>query len=372
MEGIESIVSGKQKRVVIQIEYLEEIMSKVRFGVVGCGNIGKIHAGIICSIPDAILTGVSDVNPVLCGNLAKSLDCSSYENYVDMLKREDIDAVAVCLPSGMHCQAVTDAARAGKHVIVEKPIEIEPERAEVMIDTCRKYGVKLSVILQHRFDDAVQTLKRSVNDGNIGNLFMGSSRTVWYREPEYYTGNSWRGTWKLDGGGALINQSIHYIDLLLYIMGPVESVSGKCRTLLHKSIEVEDTGIATLQFKSGAIGTIEGTTIAYPGLFTELSIYGEKGTAVIKNDQLEFYKFKEGEKLEFKELLNRKVEAKTGQSKAEGLDTASHKKQYIDVIDAIKNNCEPLITGEEGIRSLAVIRAIYESSKNQKDVAVNI
>lgn len=347
-------------------------MSNLRFGVVGCGVIGKIHADVICGIPDAILSGVSDVNPALCGNLAERYSCYSYENYMDMLKRDDIDAIAVCLPSGMHHWAVTTAARAGKHVIVEKPVEIDLNKAEEMLEICEKYGVKLSVIFQHRFDDAVQAVKRSVDNNDMGNLFMGSSRTIWYREPEYYSGSPWRGTWKLDGGGALINQSIHYIDLLLYIMGPVESVNGKCRTLFHKSIEVEDTGIATLQFKSGAIGTVEGTTIAYPGLFTELSIYGEKGTAVIKNDKLEFYKLKNGEKLELNELLQKEDEAGTGRSKAEELAASSHRKQYDDFIDAIRNNREPLVTGKEGIRSLAVIKAIYESSKKQKEVTVNI
>ena len=351
---------------------MEEILEMVRFGVVGCGTIGKIHAGIINSISEAILVGVSDMNPILCGSLAESFGCSFYENYTELIERDDIDAVAVCLPSGMHYEAAVAAAKAGKHVIVEKPMEVQLDKAEKMIDVCKENGVKLSVIMQHRFDDAIQALKKAVDYGDMGKLFMGSSRTIWYREPEYYIGNSWRGTWKLDGGGALINQSIHYIDLLLYIMGPVESVNGKCRTLFHKSIEVEDTGIATLQFKSGAIGTIEGTTIAYPGLFTELSIYGENGTVVIQNDQLNFCQFKEGENLELGKLLSRKSSVKTGQSKAEELDTSSHKKQYVDFINAIKSNRKPLITGEQGIRSLAVIKAIYESSKNKREVTVGI
>jgi predicted dehydrogenase len=348
-------------------------MDKVRFGVIGCGVIGKMHAGVICSIPGAILAGAADVNPALSKALAEDYGCSSYESYTDILKRDDIDAVAVCLPSGMHCKAAADAAMAGKHVIVEKPIEIETDRAKVMIDICRRYGVKLSVIMQHRFDEAVQALKKCVDSGNMGGLYMGTSRTIWYREPQYYAGSSWRGTWKLDGGGALINQSIHYIDLLLYIMGPVESVSGKCRTLFHKNIEVEDTGIAVLQFKNGAVGTIEGTTVAYPGLFTELCVYGEKGSIIIRNDRLEHYGFKDGEKPEFKELLNRKDEENgTGSSRAEGLAASSHRKQYEDVIDSIKNDREPLVTGEEGIRALAVIKAIYESSKSHKEIEVNI
>jgi predicted dehydrogenase len=195
---------------------------------------------------------------------------------------------------------------------------------------------------------------------------MGTSRTLWYRDADYYTMNAWRGT-LASGGGALMNQSIHYIDLLQYVMGEVESVSAVCDTLYHKTIEVEDTGIAVIKFKNGAVGSIEGTTIAYPGLFSELNIYGEKGTISIKNDKLDFYRLKEGPIPEFDELIEEEaVKKNAAVFKPEDIDMDSHRKQYEDIVAAVKENREPLVNGEEGRMSLAIINAIYEASDKRK------
>jgi len=345
-------------------------MGVVSFGIIGCGAIGQIHAGIIRDTKNARLIAVSDLTETLRISVAKTFQCTPYSNYLDLLKRDDIDAVVICLPSGLHYEVTLDAAQAGKHVVVEKPIEIDVWKSMEMVDACQKAGVKLSTILQHRFDDSVQTLKKSVADGALGRLLLGSSRTLWYRDPTYYAGSSWRGTWKMDGGGALINQSIHYIDLLIHIMGPVERVFGKCDTLLHKNIEVEDIGLASLQFRNGALGTIVGTTLAYPGLFTDLSIFGELGSVSIKNDQLDFYQIQAGSHPEFERLLHDQVEVKTGHSKAEGIDTTSHARQYADIVDAILNNREPLVTGQDGVHVLSVIKAIYESSRTGREVSL--
>lgn len=345
----------------IALDMRETYMGGLRFGIIGCGMIGNVHANVIQDLEDASLVAVADQNLKLGSELGAGFGCASYQDYHELLARNDIDVVVVCVPSGLHCEITEDAARASKHVIVEKPIEITLERADRMIDACRMNNVMLSVILQHRFDDSIQALKKAVEKGEMGELYFGSSRTLWYRDPEYYLKSPWKGTWKSDGGGALINQSIHYIDLLQYIMGPIESVNGACRTLFHKTIEVEDVGIAVLRFKSGALGTIEGTTLAYPGICTELNIYGERGTFSIKNDQLNYYCLKSGAFPAFEDLLSKKEAQTTGASEAEGLDTESHKRQYMDVIDAIRNNRKPLIDGEEGKKSLELITEIYAS-----------
>lgn len=343
-----------------------DTMSKVRFGLIGCGAIGKIHAHVISQILNAELAIVADRNTLLCTALQSQYGCEICDDYMDILKRDDIDIVTICLPSGLHYQVVKDAAMAGKHIIVEKPMDISLEKADSMIEICNKRGVKLSVIMQHRFDEAVQLLKRTVNSGSLGKLNFGTSRTTWYRDEEYFKAASWRGTWAVDGGGALMNQSIHYIDLLQYIMGPVDAVCGKCDTLQHKMIETEDVGVALIRFKNGAIGTIEGTTLAYPGLNTELNIFGQNGTVCIKNDQLDFYKFKVGEILEFEGLLKNGVKELI----YEDFNYASHKRQYEDVIDAVINNRQPLVNGEDGKKALEIIKAIYKSSQTNEWVTV--
>lgn len=351
-------------------------MRKMCIGIVGCGMIGRMHAEVIKLIPYARLGGVADTNHEKCQQLASEYSCRCYYDYKDMLGCKDIDIISVCTPSGMHYDIVMNSAIAGKHVIVEKPIEVDMVKARKMVEVCKFNKIKLSVVLQHRFDTDIIALKKLIDDGEMGNLYYGTSKTIWYRDENYYKQNSWRGTWEYDGGGALINQSIHYIDLLLYIMGEVESVSGKCRTYRHKNIETEDTGIAILQFKNGSIGSIEGTTIAYPGLYTELSIYGEKGTVVIKNDVFEFVELKDDSGSKFKKVIinnkeNRKVVSyTTGKSNASSLDLTSHKRLYEDLIDAIEKDREPSVSGEEGLRSLEAVKAIYCSSKEKKEVYV--
>lgn len=334
-------------------------MGQIRFGMIGCGVIGNIHAYVMEQLDEVKLVAVADVNEQSTAQMQRKYGCDTYTDYHDMLKRDDIDIVTVCLPTGLHYQAVTDAAKAGKHVIVEKPIDISLERAESMIETCDKYGVKFSVIFQHRFDQVVRLLKNAAEDGTLGSIHFGTSRTIWYRDMEYFKAAGWRGTWTYDGGGALMNQSIHYIDLLQYIMGPVEAVSGLYDKRYHKIIEAEDVGVAILRFKNGSIGTIEGTTLAYPGLNTELNIFGQNGTVCIKNDNLDFYKFKAGEVPEFETLLN------FGDQKLmyENYNCIPHKRQYEDVIHSVKNDRQPLVSGREAKKALEIIKAIYRSSE---------
>lgn len=352
-----AVFAGKLKR--------SDTLQKTRFALIGCGFIGKLHAKVISSLSNSVLSVVCDQNEEVCCELAKQFNCRSCNDYQEVLDDEEIDAVAICLPSGLHSEITIAAAKAGKHVICEKPIDTVVSRAEEMVSACHENGVKFSVIMQHRFDEPVMHLKKAIDEGIMGQLLWGASRTIWYRDDEYFE-NPWRGTWKYDGGGALINQSIHYIDLLLYVLGDVRSVSGKCRKLLHKQIETEDIGVANLEFKNGTVGTIEGTTAAYPGLYTELSIFGEKGTVIIRNDQLLFYQFQSGKNSEFENILNPQKANELRQDAAVG--DSSHIRQYQDFIDAIQEDRQPIVSGEDALKSLKVIKAIYQSSEEKREI----
>ncbi len=341
------------------------LLGRVRFGIIGCGSIGQVHGDIIKELPNAELVAISNRTEETCVQISDRFDCEYYTDYKEILEDPNIDAVAICLPSGDHSEAVIEAAKHKKHIICEKPIDTVVDRAKSMIDACRDNDVKFSVIFQHRFDPTVKLLKSAIDRGLLGKLLWGSSKTIWYRDDKYYN-NPWRGTWEYDGGGALINQSIHYIDLLIHIFGDVKSVNGNCKTLLHKKIETEDLGVATVEFENGCIGTIEGSTVSYPGLYAELAVFGEKGSVIIRNDELFFYHFESGKDKEFEDMLN--VEKAMRLNTGPEVDISSHIKQYEDFVEAIIEDRDPLVTGEEGIKSLELIKSIYKSSEKESKV----
>jgi predicted dehydrogenase len=348
----------------------------IGFGIIGCGNISGTHALSISEIAGVKLIAVCDVIPEKAEKLAAQYGCQYDTNIEDLLKRDDIDIVCVCTPSGMHSRHGIMAAKAKKHVIVEKPIEVSLQAANELIKICREEGVLLSVISQHRFDDDIVRLKEAVLEGKLGRLNFGGSHTKWFRSQKYYDSGDWRGTWELDGGGALMNQSIHYIDLLQYIMGPVEEIFAYCATRAHKNIEVEDIGIASVKFKSGAVGIIEGNTAAFPGYCTRLDIYGSDGSAIIVNDKIQSWNLKcEGVTEDDFGSITKEEEAQRsgaikGWASTPGVWHTSHKRQITDMIDAVKEGRLPKITGEEGIKPLQIILAIYESARTGKPVSL--
>lgn len=244
-------------------------------------------------------------------------------------------------------------------------MDTEIARAEDMIMAAGENDVRLAIIFQHRLDRPIEVLKRAIDEVVLGKLLRGSSKTIWHRDEEYYS-IPWRGTWEFDGGGVLINQSIHYIDLLLYIFGDPKSVVETCRILLYKGIETEDVGLTTIEFKNRALGTIEGSTVSYPRLYAELSVFCEKGSVIIRNDELFSYNFKNGENEEFERILNSQAGLKLNTSVAVNL--SSHIKKYEDFGDSILNDRDPIISGKEGIKSLRIIKAIYESHQEDKKI----
>ena len=342
-------------------------LEKTKFAVIGCGAIGKVHAHVIDALPNASLNAIVDTNEESGRAVAQQYGCEYYSDYEDMLKNADVDVVSVCVPPVLHSPITISAAKAKKHVICEKPIEVNLERAQAMVDACKENGVKFGVIMQHRFDKPVVLLQKAVADGRLGRILWGSSKTIWYRDEKYFA-NPQRGTIKYDGGGALINQSIHYVDLLMSVLGDVKSVSGKCRKLRHHQIESEDVGVADVEFKNGAIGTIEGTTAAYPGLYAELCIYGEKGSVIIRNDYLLAYYLESGKDAEFEALLN--PEKATSLNTSPAVDETSHSLQYQDFIEAVQTGREPKVTGEDGLKGLQLIKAIYQSSDEKREIYI--
>jgi UDP-N-acetyl-2-amino-2-deoxyglucuronate dehydrogenase len=338
----------------------------MNFAIVGYGMISDIHAKSIAEIPGANLVAVYGNNVKKAQSFAAKYGAKAYTHYNRMLENADIDIVCILTPSGSHAELGVAAARAGKHVIVEKPIDITLESADRLIESCRENNVKLCCISQHRYDSSIVQLKHVLDTGQLGRLNFGASHTKWYRSQEYYDKNEWRGTWALDGGGALINQSIHYIDLLQYMMGPVDEVFSYCATRAHARIDVEDIGVAAVKFKSGAVGLIEGNTTAYPGFCTRLDIYGDDGSIIIENDEVKEWKLRNGV---LYEPPASRLNSLVGASSAD-ISHHSHMLQIDEFLSAIRNNQEPLVNGWEGRKTLQIILSIYESARTGKPIHI--
>lgn len=351
-------------------------MEKVRCGVVGLGAIGPLHLAAIENIGNAEVAAVCDTVRERADGYAEMYGCKAYYGIGEMLRDGGLDLVHICVPSGNHAETGIAAARSGRHVLVEKPIDVTLEAADRLIAECDKAGVLLSCISQHRFDDAMLEARDALDRGLFGTLAFGGSHTKWYRSQEYYDSGDWRGTWELDGGGALMNQSVHYVDMLQYMMGEVDEVSAYCATRAHARIEVEDVAAAALRFKNGAVGLLEGNTAAYPGYCTRLDIYGSDGGIVIENDKIRERKFR-AEGVDGGGFYGSTSSAgdgaadksKSGASSAE-IATSSHQRQIQDVVDAILTGRPPKVTGRDARHPLAVILAVYESARTGKAVKV--
>lgn len=349
---------------------------KLRFGIVGCGVIGPVHAEAISSLPDAQLVAVMDRIPEKAQKLANQYGAASYTQLQDMLDRERVDVVIICAPSGLHGELACQVMHSGRHVIVEKPMEISREAIEEMLRVQRETGVKLAVISQHRFDPASRQVHTLVEEQAFGRLVLGNAIVPWWRSQAYYDSGDWRGTWKLDGGGVLMNQTIHSIDLLQWLMGPVKSVFGYTDKLAHR-METEDVAVAVLRFENGALGAIAATTGAYPGVTTRIEIFGDKGSAIIENDSLAYLHLARDDKQEIstygappQEHMKSEVTGSTSQNPA-ALSASSHALQIADMIRAIRENGTPIVDGYAARLPVEIILSIYESVRTKKEVMLS-
>ena len=354
---------------------------RLRFGILGCGVIGPHHARAIAGLDSAELVAVADVVPELAEKLAGEYGCSWHTSLEDMLSGADLDAVCVCTPSGMHADDAIAALQAGKDVVIEKPVDVTLKAADRLLDVQRSTGRRVAVVSQHRFDAATRAVHEAVSNGEFGRLTSGSAEVRWWRSQSYYDSGGWRGTWELDGGGVLINQAIHSIDLLQWLMGPVVEVTAYTGLLAHERIEVEDTAVAILKFAGGALGTIVATTAAYPGLTARIAVHGDRGSAVIDDDELWYFhaagEGQEGEAYGGGENQAEKVMEQYGASGSgpgAGADPGSlsmaHRDQIQDFVEAVREGREPSINVEEGRKPLAIISAIYESVRTGGPVLV--
>ncbi len=344
-------------------------MSKIRFGIIGGGMIGPFHAEAISQLDDAELIGVATTREKTAKPFAEKFGVKAwYTDYRKLLQRDDIDVVNICTPPFLNEEITTSAAKEGKHVLVEKPIAINLRQADRMIEACQRAGVKLGVIFQSRFNKDVKRIKEAIDKGDFGKLIMADAYIKWFRTQEYYDSGAWRGTWDKEGGGALINQAIHTIDLLQWFIGEVDSLYAFIDTTIHK-IEVEDVVVAALRFKNGAMGVIEGSTAIYPGMQRKMEIHGEKGMVIFEGDEIKLWDFVGQEKEGKEEEKVRGLEdKKLGDTSSDPThhSVENHKLQIKDFVEAIRKDTEPFVNGLEGRKALEIVRAIYKSAKTKK------
>lgn len=347
----------------------------VGFGIVGCGVISGTHAAAIRShAPDARLVAVVDEEPGRARTLAEAERVDVAAGLDALLARDDVDAVAVCVPSGLHADVAVRALRAGKHVVVEKPADITLPAIDRIIEARDASGRQAMVISQHRFEPAIGAVRSAVEAGRFGALTSGSAAINWWRSQSYYDSGDWRGTWALDGGGALMNQGIHTVDLLCWLLGDPVEVFAFTGLRAHTGIEVEDTAVVGVRFASGALGSVLGTTAAYPGLTARIQVHGATGSAVVDNGRLEYFHAAAGEAdgpaygaAGAGNQADTVLPGQEGTGEGAGSDPAAlsgaHRLQYRDFLDALAAGRPPLVTVEQARRPVALILAGYESAR---------
>lgn len=343
-------------------------MSKeLGFAIIGCGVIAPFHARAIQEIEGAKLIIVSDAIEKSAEKTGKEFGVKWTSNLDEVLSNSDVNVVNICTPSGLHRDIAVKAAKAGKHLIVEKPLEITLPKCDEIIKAARENKVKLAVIFPSRFKDGAQKLKKALEKSRFGQIALADAYVKWYRSQEYYASGAWRGTWKIDGGGALMNQSIHTIDLLQWFMGDIESITAITKTIVHK-IEVEDTACAILQFKNGALGVIEGSTACFPGTDTRIAIHGEKGSVILDEGEISEWIFKEPEPSDKDIKLKEDAASSGAKDPTKKMTHEAHRRQIADMVEVIAHDREPLVNGEEGRKAVEIILAIYKSGKENKEV----
>lgn len=340
-------------------------MSKLRFAIVGIGNIARTHAAAIRATPDAELVAATTRDPVKGKSFATEYGINWEPDYHGLLKRPDVDVVTLCTPHDLHLPMTVDAAAAGKHVFCEKPMARNIAECDAMIAACDRAGVTLGIVFQYRFEPLAQQLKAALDAGEIGKILWASVSTIWYRSDAYYKTAAWRGTWAHEGGGVLINQASHSLDLFLWLTGLPSRVAAQMRTLNHH-IEVEDAVMAHLQYPNGGIGSVQATTIAFPGYPEQIQLLGELGSVTYHRGQgrLEWH---------WSEPRRDRVDEAPAISGASGPETANagpHTAAYHDYIAAIRERRPPLVDGREGRRSVEVIEAIYRSARQDRPVSL--
>ncbi len=333
--------------------------------IIGAGAISTHHVNAIRQLNDNVnVVKLYRRDESKAREAAEKLDLEYTTEINEILNDPDIHVADITLPSGLHAEMGIQFAKAGKHVIVEKPIDVTLDKADALINACKGNNVTLGVISQYRFMEPMQKLYALLKEEKLGKLIHAEASIKWYRSMDYYNSGAWRGTHELDGGGPFMNQGIHFIDLMLSAMGPAKWVYGKTRTCTH-DIEVEDIGMAMVEFENGASGVIQASTATFPGLPARLDVHGTKGTVVVEGERLAFMHI-DGE-----EPFRKESGSAGGASKPLDIDLTPFIKEFTDIFGAIRENREPVVSGAEARRALQLILAVYESSKQDKPIVID-
>jgi UDP-N-acetyl-2-amino-2-deoxyglucuronate dehydrogenase len=341
------------------------------FAIVGTGMIAGYHARAVAGTPGARLVGVVSRSAERGAAFAAEHGVPVVTATVEeMVARDDVHAVAITTPSGGHLDPALTAIAAGKHVLIEKPLEITPERADRIVAAAEAAGVKVAAIFQGRFGESARTVKAAIDQGRFGRLVLASAYVKWNRTADYYL-SPWKGTWALDGGAALINQAIHGVDLLQWFAGLPTEVSGRITRRVHTGIEADDTTVATLLFPDGALGVIEASTAAWPGWSRRIEICGEHGSVCLEDDRIVRWDFADARpEDEAIRSASRDDALGSGAGTPGGISIAGHLRQVADLVEAVRDDRPPTIDGHEGRRAVALVHAIYESARTGRTVSL--
>ncbi|MET0805702.1 MAG: Gfo/Idh/MocA family oxidoreductase [Lacisediminihabitans sp.] len=342
--------------------------STLSVAIVGCGIIGVNHARAIARHPDleivALVDSVIEATVRLADLVESEIGGTRPKEFValgELYASGGVDIVVICTPSGLHVQLAEEALAGGSHVVIEKPLDVSLPRARRLLalaEEAEARGQVVSVISQHRFDPASVVVATAAHEGAFGRLTSGVASVAWWRSQEYYDSGQWRGTWELDGGGAVMNQGVHTVDLLVWFLGRPVEIFAQTALLAHERIEVEDVAVATIRFESGALGVIHATTAAAPGLTVRIQVHGSQGSGIIDDDQLEY--FSTGGANIAADVVP--AEELTGAERAKDGFAIAHYRQYADVVDAIHGDGPPGVRVADAFLSLAVVRAMYASA----------
>ena len=375
--------------------------NNLRIAIVGCGTIAPTHMDAIASAPEmgASVTACCDIDPSKAAAFAEKYGVPAL-TWAEVLADPAIDAVSICTPSGLHAELGVPALKAGKHVIIEKPLDITPEACDRLIAAQRETGKVVACVSQHRFDPATVFVHDAIERGDLGSVALAEARVTWYRTQQYYDSGDWRGTWALDGGGCLMNQGVHTVDLMLWLCGRATSVYAQMRTLGHERIEVEDCVAATVTFENGAIGTMIASTAAYPGFPVRLAVHGTNGTAIIEGDALQTFAIMGEKAVHGHPAAAHAVGIATGGTRSMGTASTaipeptestvdapdsdgdfpgapakwgdSHRAQIADFVRCCRTGGTPLVDAVQGKAAVELILAVYESARSGQVVRLGV
>ena len=338
-------------------------MKQLNMAIIGSGMIANTHVLALREIAAANICGVWSRNGVAMKEFAQKYHLNTYPSYQAVLADPQVDTVLVTLPPGTHVEYGLQAVAAGKNIILEKPMDIEVERCQSLIKACREQDRKLAVIFQNRYTPSARKIKAALEAGLLGRIFLADAYIKWFRSDEYYASSAWRGTWEMEGGGALINQAIHTIDLLQWFMGGAVSVNGLIKTVMH-DIETEDLGLALVEYANGAVGVIEGSTAVVPGFKERIEIHGEHGSIILEGGNIREWKVTGCQESDY--VVPEKVVY--GDTNSPAISYVNHRAQLEEIVQAFLEGKEPLVNGEEGLKSLQIVCGIYKSAAERRPI----